>query len=172
MRRRVRVSYCEIHEARHWIASTDLGLCYIGSPNQSEDVMYQWLNQKISNVLIEYDDKPFELFAFEIIAYMRGELSVFRTNIDPIGTEFQRRVWTALRTIPFGQTSTYSDIAKEIGRASAVRAVAAAIGANPILIINPCHRVIGKNGALTGFRAGLAMKEMLLRLEKKPPQYS
>ena len=86
--------------------------------------------------------------------------------IDLHGTPFQQIVWKALQEIPYGQTVSYSDIAERIEKPNAVRAVGTAIGANPVLIIVPCHRVIAKSGKLGGFRAGLEMKEQLLELER------
>ena len=86
--------------------------------------------------------------------------------MDLHGTPFQQSVWKALQEIPYGQTVSYSDIAERIEKPNAVRAVGTAIGANPVLIIVPCHRVIAKSGKLSGFRAGLEMKEQLLGLEK------
>jgi methylated-DNA-[protein]-cysteine S-methyltransferase len=85
--------------------------------------------------------------------------------LDFKGTEFQKSVWKALLTIPFGETRSYGEIARQIGRPTAFRAVGAANGRNPISIIAPCHRVIGSNGALTGFAGGLAAKERLLGIE-------
>jgi methylated-DNA-[protein]-cysteine S-methyltransferase len=87
------------------------------------------------------------------------------STIDFAGTEFQKRVWQALRTIPFGETRSYGQIARQIGHPKAVRAVGAANGKNPISIIVPCHRVIGSNGQLTGFAGGLETKASLLRIE-------
>ena len=86
--------------------------------------------------------------------------------LDFKGTDFQKSVWAALLTIPFGETRSYGDIARQIGRPTASRAVGAANGKNPISIIAPCHRVIGSTGALTGFAGGLATKERLLGLER------
>nr|WP_286168732.1 methylated-DNA--[protein]-cysteine S-methyltransferase [Roseburia sp. 1XD42-34] len=97
---------------------------------------------------------------------MEGKRQKFELDVDLYGTAFQQKVWQALQQIPFGKTVTYSDIAESIEKPQAVRAVGAAIGANPIFIIVPCHRVIGKNGALTGFRGGLDMKKRLLLFEK------
>lgn len=98
-------------------------------------------------------------------AYFAGTLTAFTVPLDFAGTDFQKSVWHALLTIPFGETRSYAEIARQIGRPSAVRAVGAANGRNPISIIAPCHRVIGSNGALTGFAGGLAAKERLLGLE-------
>ena len=89
----------------------------------------------------------------------------FDLKLDFTGTPFQRSVWKALLTIPFGQTRTYGEIAKQVGRPTASRAVGAANGQNPVAIVAPCHRVIGSTGALTGFGGGLDVKARLLRLE-------
>lgn len=97
--------------------------------------------------------------------YFAGELFEFNLTLAPKGTEFQREVWQALLNVGYGQSCSYSDIAQRIGRPKAVRAVGAANGANPIAIIVPCHRVIGKNGKLTGYAYGLEMKQELLMLE-------
>lgn len=86
--------------------------------------------------------------------------------LSPEGTAFEQAVWLALREIPYGQTRCYQQIAEQIGRPKAVRAVGRAIGKNPILLFIPCHRVLGKDGSLTGFSAGLDLKERLLQLEQ------
>lgn len=97
--------------------------------------------------------------------YFAGTRRVFALPLDVTGTEFQRAVWTALRTIPFGETRSYAQIARQIGRPTAVRAVGAANGRNPVSIVTPCHRVIGSSGSLTGFAGGLEVKARLLALE-------
>lgn len=98
-------------------------------------------------------------------AFFAGRLRDFDLPVDPAGTPFQKAVWTALRTLPHGATSTYRDIAARVDRPQAVRAVGTAIGRNPLLVIVPCHRVLGADGALRGFAAGLHRKAALLRLE-------
>ncbi|KAB1073973.1 methylated-DNA--[protein]-cysteine S-methyltransferase [Methylobacterium planeticum] len=102
----------------------------------------------------------------QLAAYFEGTLKAFTVPLDFQGTEFQKSVWAALLTIPFGETRSYGDIARQIGRPGASRAVGAANGRNPISIIAPCHRVIGAAGALTGFAGGLHVKERLLGLER------
>jgi methylated-DNA-[protein]-cysteine S-methyltransferase len=102
----------------------------------------------------------------QLNSYFAGGLTAFTVPLDFRGTAFQRSVWAALLTIPFGETRSYAEIARQIGRPTAFRAVGAANGRNPISIIVPCHRVIGSNGALTGFAGGLAAKEHLLGLER------
>ncbi len=101
----------------------------------------------------------------QLAEYFAGTRRSFDLRPDFAGTDFQKQVWRALLTIPFGETRTYAQIAEQIGRPNAVRAVGAANGRNPISIVAPCHRVIGSNGELTGFAGGLAAKAFLLRLE-------
>jgi len=97
--------------------------------------------------------------------YFAGRRRVFDLNLDFPGTDFQRRVWAALLTIPHGQTRSYGEIARQIGSPAAARAVGAANGRNPISIVVPCHRVVGSTGKLTGFAGGLQAKSRLLALE-------
>jgi methylated-DNA-[protein]-cysteine S-methyltransferase len=97
--------------------------------------------------------------------YFAAQRQSFTVQLHPVGTKFQNKVWQALREIPFGQTRSYSEIAKSIGHTSAMRAVGAANGRNPVSIIVPCHRAIGASGHLTGFAGGLQTKEFLLTLE-------
>jgi methylated-DNA-[protein]-cysteine S-methyltransferase len=102
-------------------------------------------------------------------AYFKGDLAaVERLPVALEGTEFQRAVWQALREIPAGETTSYGDLARRIGRPSAVRAVGLANGANPIAVVVPCHRVIGTDGSLTGYGGGIARKRWLLDHERQP----
>lgn len=97
--------------------------------------------------------------------YFAGRRQEFTVPIDPAGTDFQQRVWRALLQIPLGRLGSYGEIARQIGRPAAARAVGAAVGRNPIAIIVPCHRVVGSDGSLTGYAAGLPRKQALLKLE-------
>jgi len=101
----------------------------------------------------------------ELDDYFAGSLRTFSVAVDPQGTDFQRCAWTALMAIPFGETRTYGQQAQAIGRPTAMRAIGAANGRNPIAIVVPCHRVVGADGSLTGYAGGLVVKEFLLRLE-------
>jgi methylated-DNA-[protein]-cysteine S-methyltransferase len=101
----------------------------------------------------------------QLAEYFAGRRQRFTLPLDPSGTAFQRDVWDALRTIPFGETRSYAQIARQIGHPRAVRAVGAANGRNPLSIVVPCHRVVGSTGALTGFAGGLDVKARLLALE-------
>lgn len=129
-----------------------------------------WENDKPTRVRVgpmsEAPDNPILIrTARQLEEYFSGTRSCFDLELDFAGTQFQKKVWTALLTIPFGETRTYSQIAEQIGNPGAVRAVGAANGRNPISIVAPCHRVIGASGKLTGFAGGLEAKKRLLTLE-------
>jgi methylated-DNA-[protein]-cysteine S-methyltransferase len=132
----------------------------------------------LQQLLMDIDDKPWQIgehwrsataelddVCRQLDEYFAGRRQRFEVRLAPQGTAFQQAVWQALQSIPFGRTSCYSDLAAEIARPKAVRAVGAANGANPIAIIIPCHRVIGRDGSLTGYAGGLPRKALLLRLE-------
>jgi methylated-DNA-[protein]-cysteine S-methyltransferase len=118
-----------------------------------------------------YNEKPFTAARQQLTEYFAGARREFDLPLKLSGTEFQLSVLHALQQIPYGETTSYSDIAERIGRPKAVRAVGAANGRNPIPIIVPCHRVIGSHGDLTGFGGGLDTKEALLRLEAEHSQF-
>ncbi len=104
--------------------------------------------------------------------YFSGKLKEFSLKLNPQGTDFQKKVWQALLTIPYGRTTSYMDLAKELGDPLAIRAVAAANGKNPLWIFIPCHRVIGSDGSLTGYAGGLWRKKWLLEHEQPAKQQS
>ena len=111
------------------------------------------------------DSTHFAKVKAQLAAYFAGQRKTFDINLFPQGTAFQMKVWSALQEIPYGTLVSYQWIARRIGSPAAVRAVGAANGRNPISIIIPCHRVIGKNGSLTGYGGGLSVKQRLIRLE-------
>lgn len=111
------------------------------------------------------DDTAFADVVEQLGAYFAGDLTEFDLSYEMVGTDFQRRVWAALLTIPYGQTRSYGELAMQIGAPKASRAVGLANGRNPISIIVPCHRVIGSNGSLTGYGGGIDRKRLLLDLE-------
>lgn len=112
------------------------------------------------------DPAPLRDARRQLLQFLRGERTTFDLCLAPRGTPFQRRVWQALADIPFGHTWSYQALAAHVGQPTAARAVGAANGRNPLPIVLPCHRVIGRNGALTGFAGGLPTKAALLRLEQ------
>ncbi|OPA93697.1 cysteine methyltransferase [Pseudomonas fluorescens] len=131
-----------------------------------------WETERANRVrlgpLHEANDSPVLLEAQrQLNEYFAGTRNRFELELDFAGTDFQKQVWQALLTIPFGETRSYSQIAQQIGNPKAVRAVGAANGRNPISIIAPCHRVIGASGTLTGFAGGLEAKQYLLTLEDR-----
>ncbi len=113
------------------------------------------------------DDAAFAVAREQLDAYFAAELRDFDLPLAPRGTAFQLQVWQALRAIPYGSTCTYAALASAIGKPSAMRAVGNANGRNPLPIIVPCHRVIGRDGSLTGFGGGLPTKAFLLALERR-----
>ncbi|MEW1913762.1 methylated-DNA--[protein]-cysteine S-methyltransferase [Kitasatospora sp. NPDC085895] len=115
------------------------------------------------------DDAAFRVVAEQLRAYFAGESTAFAVECTTRGTDFQRRVWGALDAVPYGATTTYTAVAAAAGSPGAVRAVGAAIGANPLLIVRPCHRVIGADGSLTGYAGGLPAKQHLLAHENVRP---
>lgn len=165
---RMNVIYWTEFRYEYWafiIAATEKGLCFTGSENQGVDELRVWANKNFKGMeLIENEDK-LAPYAKQLQQYFACQLRELDFPIDYKGTEFQISVWNALRTIPYGTTCSYSEIAQRLNNPKAVRAVGSAIGCNPLMIVIPCHRVIGKNGTLTGFRAGLNMKKRLLELE-------
>ncbi len=112
------------------------------------------------------DDAFFKIVSFQLDAYFKGALTRFDVPMELKGTDFQKTVWKELAKVPYGITISYGELAERIGNPNACRAVGMANGKNPIPIIIPCHRVIGKNGTLTGFGGGLDVKQALLTLEK------
>ena len=117
-----------------------------------------------------FNETPFRQTRKQLDLYFKGKLTTFDIALDPVGTPFQLSVWHALQSIPYGCTTSYAQIAESIGNPKAMRAVGAANGQNPIAIIIPCHRVIGKSGKLVGFGGGLETKRYLLGLEQQKAQ--
>lgn len=124
-------------------------------------------SERSSMVLPDMKKDPISLrpITSKIEAYLRGELKRFDIPLNLSGTSFQKRVWSELAQIPFGETRSYQDIAIAVGSPAASRAVGSACGKNPIPIVVPCHRVITKNGGLGGYSGGLGIKKTLLKIE-------
>ena len=121
----------------------------------------------ISRWAVQNDHPTLQQAAAELQRYFAGETATFQVALDiRVGTDFQQAVWRALLGIASGQTLSYGELSQQIGRATAVRAVGAAVGRNPISLFIPCHRVVGANGALTGYAGGLDRKHALLHLER------
>ena len=156
--------YCEISTpvGRLLLAGDGEGLRRISfqSERHPAEVAERW----------QRTEEPFRDAIAQLDAHFAGRLRRFDLALAPEGTPFQNEVWSALRAIPYGETVSYSELARRLGRPAASRAVGAANGRNLIPIVIPCHRVIGANGSLTGFGGGLAIKRRLLELEAGFPQ--
>jgi methylated-DNA-[protein]-cysteine S-methyltransferase len=139
------------------LAGDEFGLRVIGFPEGKGRIVPDVLWQQQTDCFAEVE--------MQLREYFDGQRRSFDLLLAPDGTDFQCSVLAALQTIPYGETRSYADIARQIGRPAAVRAVGAANGRNPLPIVIPCHRVIGTDGSLTGFGGGLATKLALLRLE-------
>ncbi|ASN05411.1 methylated-DNA--[protein]-cysteine S-methyltransferase [Virgibacillus necropolis] len=150
-----------------YIAATTEGFCYVGSQNAPFEELATWVKKRLPTYVLSEDEYVLKPYATELIDYLEGRRKEFTLPMDLHGTTFQQSVWKVLQEIPYGQTVSYTDIAKQIQKPNAVRAVGTAIGTNPLLITVPCHRVIAKSGKLTGYRGGIEMKEQLLGLEKR-----
>jgi len=130
-------------------------------------ILFSSEQQKIIKAREQWEHNPAFLTDVrrQLLEYLHGKRQQFELPLAPIGTAFQLHVWQALAKIPFGSTWSYRQLAQYIGRPTAARAVGAANGRNPLPIVLPCHRVIGQDGSLTGFSAGLELKMALLKLE-------
>ncbi|KNF09113.1 methylated-DNA--protein-cysteine methyltransferase Ogt [Gottschalkia purinilytica] len=144
---------------------TSLGLIGIVEKNGAIIELFFGKKHK-STGCVEQETPVLREAARQLEEYLDGKLKSFNLPLAPEGTDFQQTVWAALRDIPYGETRTYKQVAEVIGKPEASRTVGAANNKNPILIITPCHRVIGTYGKLVGYAAGLAVKEKLLEMEK------
>lgn len=150
-----------------YTAATIRGLCFISSPDIGIQELENWAARRFPKYELVEDDKRLERYKRELDEYFKGERRTFTVPVDVEGTAFQKKIWEVLKEIPYAETYTYSQIANMVNKPTAARAVGAAIGNNPLLVTIPCHRVVGKNGSLTGYRGGLEMKKQLLQLEQE-----
>ncbi|RCK71910.1 MAG: Methylated-DNA--protein-cysteine methyltransferase [Ignavibacteriae bacterium] len=160
--------YCTSFDSRigHiYIASTDNGVCRISIPKETRRDFFSWLHSHFELDSVVENKSRNKEYIDQINRYLNGKLVEFTFPIDLIGTPFQIRVWRELMKIPYGTTITYRQLAKRVGVPKGFQAVGRANGANPIPIVIPCHRVIGSDGSLIGYAAGVKTKEFLLRLE-------
>jgi methylated-DNA-[protein]-cysteine S-methyltransferase len=148
------------------LVASKKGLFYVFLPMRGRGISTDRLRSRLPGLDLAADDRGMAGMARQIGDYFKGKRRVFSMPLDLRGTEFQKKVWAALRAIPYGRTETYGSLAKRIGRPGAGRAVGAACGANPAAIVVPCHRVVGSGGSLTGFAGGLELKKRLLNMER------
>ncbi|MTH51940.1 methylated-DNA--[protein]-cysteine S-methyltransferase [Bacillus mangrovi] len=148
-----------------YLAATDQGVCRITWPGESADALERWSSAALPGSSLVYSPEKTMLYIRQLKEYLNGERRCFQLPLDLYGTPFQISVWRALQLVPYGTLTSYRQLAMAAGNEKAVRAAGTANGKNPVPIIVPCHRVIGSDGSLTGFRGGLQMKERLLNLE-------
>ncbi|HLU34764.1 MAG TPA: bifunctional DNA-binding transcriptional regulator/O6-methylguanine-DNA methyltransferase Ada [Thermomicrobiales bacterium] len=149
------------------VAGTDRGVCSL-QMGDSEEEMLERLHETFPNAELIADDPDFARIVADVVSLAEQPSTPSSIPVDAKGTAFQHRVWNALRRIPAGTTWTYSELAEQIGSPRSVRAVAKACADNPVPLLVPCHRVIGKNGSLTGYRYGVERKRDLLDRERDP----
>jgi len=148
------------------IASTERGLAYLGLPRAGGRGFSGWLAAALPGARREKAFAPHRDAVRQILEYLEGKRRRFELPLDLRGTPFQRSVWSALAAIPYGETRSYGEVARSIGRPRAVRAVGLANGANPVPLVVPCHRVIAAGGRLGGYGGGLELKRRLLAMEQ------
>jgi O-6-methylguanine DNA methyltransferase len=148
-----------------WVAATEKGICMIGLGSGQPEAFLARLARTVSPEPPRKDPKPLAAALAQLREYFSCIRREFDLPLDARGTEFQKAVWAEIARIPYGATTTYGEIARRVGHPRAARAVGGAVGANPLSIIVPCHRVLGARGTLTGYGGGLEVKAALLRLE-------
>ena len=165
-----RVYYADIESpiGSIWAAATEDGLVQVDFP-RPEPEFVESLRRKVDAEVIQ-DPEKFHKLGEMMEAYFNGERVVFDLPLDLRGTEFQKAVWRAIYRIPYGRLSSYGRLAAAVGRPRAARAVGNAVGANPLALVIPCHRVIRSDGSLGGFGGGLNLKRYLLSIEGVLPQ--
>ncbi len=149
------------------IAASDAGIAWLGL-GDSEPTLQRELRSDFPNATLSRDEAALRGRAEKIVAFLKGKAPCPTPALDLHGTSFQRRVWDELRAISAGTTRSYAEIASRLGNPRAARAVGAAVGANLVSILVPCHRALRTGGALGGYRWGLERKRHLLELEKAP----
>jgi O-6-methylguanine DNA methyltransferase len=151
------------------IASTERGLGYLDLPHANGCGLEGWLRRRVPDAKRKQALSPNTAAIRQVLEYLDGKRTDFDLPLDLRGTEFQESVWKALLEIPYGETCTYQELARTVGKPKAVRAVGSANGANPIPLIVPCHRVIATGGKLGGYGGGLEAKAKLLAMERSKP---
>jgi len=149
------------------VVKSEQGVCFIGLPSATTARVEAWVNRHFPGESLRPAPAPFEQEQRELQEYVDGRRTTFTFPLDHHNTPFSIQVLEEVRRIPYGETASYGDIARRVGRPRAARAVGRAVATNPLALVIPCHRVIGSSGSLTGFGGGLALKKELLRLESR-----
>jgi methylated-DNA-[protein]-cysteine S-methyltransferase len=163
----INIQFYKTQQTEFILGSFDKKLCLLDFHyRKMRAAVDQRLKKGLEAEFVEQDDATLQAARVQIEDYFCGTRKLFDIPLLMVGSDFQKTVWQALLEIPYGETSSYLQLSKRIGNAKAVRAVAAANGANAISLIIPCHRIIGSNGALVGYGGGLPLKKRLLHLEQ------
>ncbi len=142
-------------------------ICYIGLPNMTMEQIKRWAAQQFPGEMLAETRTPFDDERAELRGFLDGRLKGFTFAIARRNTPFGCLVLEAVSVVPYGGTATYGDIARQIHRPGAARAVGRAVGANPLPLVIPCHRIVGSDGSLTGYGGGLPLKKKLLAMEAR-----
>jgi AraC family transcriptional regulator of adaptative response/methylated-DNA-[protein]-cysteine methyltransferase len=148
------------------VARSEKGVCWVSLGEDDEELEGE-LRAAFSDAVMDPGDEQLVGWGGAIVAHLNGELKELEVPVDVGGSLFQRRVWWALKAIPYGRTRSYGEIARSLGAEVAPRAVARACAANVLAVVVPCHRAVGQDGDLTGFRWGLGRKRLLLERERQ-----
>ncbi|BDZ31767.1 methylated-DNA--[protein]-cysteine S-methyltransferase [Lactiplantibacillus sp. WILCCON 0030] len=163
------LSQVTINQQTFWLGSTLQGLAFVGRANGPANEWRDLLPTATSQI----DPAANQVAGRALADYLNGQKTEFSLPLDlSHGTPFQQQVWQALREVPYGATWTYSELAHKLQRPTATRAIASAVGRNPLLMVVPCHRIVRKDGQLGGYRGGLIMKQQLQQLERVNPTES
>ncbi len=162
----IRTAFADCPFGRLLVGATEQGVCFIGFA-EPDDALMGDLQRRFPNAVVIEDDPGLGDTVRSVVAFIEEPKAALSLPLDLRGTAFQQRVWTALRSIPPGETRTYSELAHAIGAPKAVRAVARSCAVNPVSLAVPCHRVIGSDGTLTGYRWGIPRKQELLAREAR-----
>jgi AraC family transcriptional regulator, regulatory protein of adaptative response / methylated-DNA-[protein]-cysteine methyltransferase len=164
---RIRTAFADCPFGRLLVGATDKGVCFIGFA-EPDDALMRDLRRRFPKATITTDDPALAGTVQAVLAFLREPKQALDLPLDLRGTAFQQRVWRTLCDIPSGETRTYAQLATMAGNPKAIRAVARSCASNPVALAVPCHRVVGSNGGLTGYRWGVPRKKALLEREQKP----
>ena len=160
----------EVNHRKFFFTVTSKGLSFVSSPGRYLSEIFEFYPNNRYNYQFMYDEKVTNIYLDELTEYFNKKRKSFDLPLDlaNIGTDLQHQVWDAIQKIPYGDTVTYKQLAENVGKPKAIRAVASAVAKNPILIVVPCHRVIRASGELGDYRGGKDIKKELLDFEKQP----
>ncbi len=159
--------YCETPHGTLTLVKSNRGLCYLGLPNTTQEQIAAWAGKHFKGSQLKRTPGCCRREVLELQQYFADSRTTFTLALDHRNTPFARQALAEVSRVPYGQTATYGDIARRLGRQRAARAVGRAVATNPLAIVIPCHRIMGTDGRLTGYGGGLELKQALLDLESR-----